>query len=128
MNKNFSLFPLVKPVQAQTKAWVFINENCVQDGTATIQGIGCMLANVFSVILTLIGITGFVMIIYSAFIMLTSAGKSQQVEKSRNTITFAIIGIILALSAFIIINIIANFTGVSVIKSFVIPGSETIWF
>lgn len=128
MNKNFSLFPLVKPVQAQTRTWTLINENCVKDGTATIQGIGCMLANVFSVILTLIGITGFVMIIYAAFIMLTSAGKSQQVEKSKNTITFAIIGIILALSAFIIINIIASFTGVKVLKSFSIPGSERDWF
>jgi len=127
MNKNFSLFPIVKPVQAQASSWEQINANCVVDGVATIQGIGCMLANVFSVVLTLIGLAGFVMIIYAAFIMLTSAGKSQQVEKSKNTITFAIIGIVLALSAFIIINLLASFTGIEILKSFSIPGSERDW-
>ena len=127
MNNNLSLFPLVKPVQAQTEHWKFINENCVKDGTATIQGIGCMLANVLSSVLILIGMAGFIMIIYAAFTMLLSAGKSQQVEKSKNTITFAIIGIVLALSAFIIINFIASFTGINAIKTFLIPGSETDW-
>jgi hypothetical protein len=67
------------------------------------------------------------MIIYSAFNLLLSAGKSQEVEKSQKTITFAIIGIILALSAFIIINIIASFTGIDLIKSFTIPGSQKNW-
>ena len=128
MNKNFSLFPIIKPVQAQTQSWAIINPNCVQDGTATIQGIGCVLANVLSVVLTLIGIAGFVMIIYAAFIMLLSAGQSQQVEKSQKTITFAIIGIILALSSFIIINLLANFTGIGIIKSLSIPGSGKNWF
>jgi phage shock protein PspC (stress-responsive transcriptional regulator) len=128
MNNNFSLLPLVKPIQAQTSDWQSINENCVQDGTATIQGIGCVLANVLSVVLTLIGIAGFVMIIYAAFTMLLSAGKSQQVDKAKNTITFAIIGIILALSAFIIINLLASFTGIDTLKSLSIPGSERNWF
>jgi hypothetical protein len=127
MKKNFSLFPLVKTVQAQTDSWENISPNCVVDGTATIQGIGCLLANVLSVILTVIGLAGFVMVIYAAFIMLTSAGKSQQVEKSRNTITMAIVGIILALSSFIIINLIANFTGISTLRTLIIPGSGTIW-
>jgi threonine/homoserine/homoserine lactone efflux protein len=80
------------------------------------------------VVLTLIGIAGFVMIIYAAFNLLLSAGKSQEVEKSKNTITFAIIGLILALSAFIIINLISSFTGIDFIKSFVIPGSQKDWF
>lgn len=128
MNILLSIFPIVKPVQAQTQSWERINENCVQDGVATVQGIGCMLANILSVFLTLIGFAGFVMIIYAAFNLLLSAGKSQQVEKTKNTITFAIIGIILALSAFIIINIIANFTGIDVIRNFSIPGSEKDWF
>ena len=56
-----------------------------------------------------------------------SGGKSQEVEKSKNSITFAVIGIILALSSFIIINLIAEFTGISILKNFTIPGSETNW-
>lgn len=127
MIQTLSFFPLVKPVQAQTKKWDEINTNCTIEGVATVQGIGCLLANTLSIVLTLIGIAGFVMIIYAAFNLLLSAGKSQEVEKSKNTITFAIIGLILALSAFIIINLIANFTGIEMIKSFIIPGSEKNW-
>lgn len=128
MNKSFSFFPIVKPVQAQTKNWTDINTGCVVDGVATVQGVGCVLANILSIALTLIGLAGLVMIIYAAFTLLLSAGKSQQVEKSKNTITFAIIGIILALSAFIIINLLAEFTGISIIKNLSIPGSGKDWF
>jgi VIT1/CCC1 family predicted Fe2+/Mn2+ transporter len=125
MNKNFQLFPIIKPVQAQTETWQ--EGVCVIDGVATVQGIGCLLANVLSVFLTLVGIAGFVMIIVAAFTFLLSAGKSQQVEKAKNTITMAIVGLILALSSFIILNLIASFTGISIIRSLSIPGSSTPW-
>lgn len=128
MNRAISLFPIVKQVRAQTKEWQSISEHCVVDGVATIQGIGCLLANVLSVALRLLGLAGFVMIIYAAFNLLMSAGNSQKVEESKKTITFAIIGIILALSAFIIINLIASFTGVSLVKEFTIPSSQKDWF
>lgn len=121
------MFKIVKPVYAQTQAWENINGACVKDGVATVQGIGCMIANVFSVALTLLGIAGFIMIIYAALNMMLSGGNSQAVEKSKNTITFAVVGIILALSSFIIINIIASFTGINTIRDFVIPGSQTNW-
>ncbi len=127
MNKSFSFFPIVKQAQAYTKEWQDISEYCVVNDVATIQGIGCLIANILAVTLRLLGLAGFVMIIYAAFTLLLSAGKSQQVEKSKNTITFAIIGIIMALSAFIIVNLIANFTGVSLIRTFTIPSSEKQW-
>lgn len=127
MNKSFSFFPIVKQAQAYTKEWQDISEYCVVNDVATIQGIGCLIANILAVTLRLLGLAGFVMIIYAAFTLLLSAGKSQQVEKSKNTITFTIIGIIMALSAFIIVNLIANFTGVSLIRTFTIPSSEKQW-
>jgi len=121
------MFKIVKPVHAQTQEWSEISGACVNNGVATVQGIGCMIANVFSIALTLLGITGFVMIIYAALNMMLSGGNSQAVEKSKNTITFAVVGIILALSSFIILNLISSFTGINIIQDFVIPGSETNW-
>lgn len=119
---------IIPEAQAQTQQWSTINSACVsQDGVATIQGIGCLLANVFSVFLTILGIVGFIMIIYAAFNLMVMGGNSQATEKSKNTITYAVIGIILALSAFIIINLIASFTGLEIIKDFVIPGSGKDW-
>lgn len=119
---------LIPQAYAQTQEWADISQGCVSsDGVATVQGIGCLLANVFSVALTALGIAGFIMIIYAAFNMMIMGGNSQATEKSKNTITFAIIGIILALSSFIIINIISSFTGIEIIKNFSIPGSGKNW-
>ena len=86
-----------------------------------------MLANVFSIALTALGIAGFIMIIYAAFNMMIMGGNSQATEKSKNTITMAVVGIILALSSFIIVNLISDFTGLEVIKNFTIPGSAKNW-
>lgn len=118
---------LIPQAYAQTSSWESINANCVNNGVATIQGLGCMLSNVLSVSLTLLGIAGFVMIIYAAFNMMIMGGNSQATEKSKSTITYAVVAIILALSAFIIINLISEFTGVEAIKNFFIPGSGRDW-
>jgi NADH:ubiquinone oxidoreductase subunit 6 (subunit J) len=118
---------IVKQAYAQTQEWTAISPGCVSGDTATIQGIGCLLANVLSVSLTVLGIAGFIMIIYAAFNMMVMGGNSQATEKSKNTITFAIVGIILALSSFIIINLISEFTGIEAIKNFSIPGSAKNW-
>jgi hypothetical protein len=118
---------LIPQAYAQTETWETINVNCVNNGVATIQGFGCMMANVLSVFLTVLGIAGLIMIIYAAFNMMLMGGNSQATEKSKNTITMAVVGIILALSAFIIINLIAEFTGIDAIKNFSIPGSGKNW-
>jgi hypothetical protein len=118
---------IIPQAYAQTDRWEAINENCVNSGVATIQGLGCMLANVLSVALTMLGIAGFIMIIYAAFNMMVMGGNSQATEKSKSTITYAVVAIILALSAFIIINLISDFTGVTAIKNFFIPGSGKDW-
>ena len=118
---------IVKQAYAQTQTWTEISPGCVNGDVATIQGVGCLIANIFSVSLTVLGIVGFIMIIYAAFNMMIMGGNSQATEKSKSTITFAIVGIILALSSFIIINLISNFTGIEAIKTFAIPGSGKNW-
>ncbi len=119
---------IISQAYAQTQEWSEISSGCVsQDGVATIQGVGCLVANILSIALTVLGIIGFIMIIYAAFNLMLMGGNSQATEKSKNTITYAIIGIVLALSSFIIINLIASFTGIEVIKNFSIPGSGKNW-
>lgn len=118
------MLALPTPAQAQTSEWT---KKCVAgaDGdVATIQGLECLIANVFSVILTLIGIAGFIMMFIGAFQWLVTAGSSKGVESARNTITYAVVGLVVALSAFIILNLIASFTGISTITRFIIPNSD----
>lgn len=132
---NFATFlilfsVLVTPVQAQTSEWGGV---CVGDPSdlgvdasevATFQGLECLIANVFTVIITLIGLAGFVMFIVGSFRWMLSGSNSGGAEKARNTMTYAVVGIVVALSAFIIINLIANFTGVQTITRFIIPASD----
>lgn len=88
---------------------------------ATLQGFECLIANVFSVIISVIGISGFAMFIIGAFRWMLSGNDSKGVETAKNTMTFAIIGIVVAISGFIILNLIASFTGIGAILHFRIP-------
>ena len=92
---------------------------------ATIQGIQCLLANVLSIAVSGIGLVGFAMLIFGSFKILLAGSNTQSMESGKGTITLAVVGLIVALSAFIILNFIATFTGVNAIKNFQIPGSNT---
>ena len=70
---------------------------------------------------------GFVMLIVGAFKWMLSGGNSQATEKARGTITYAVVGLIVALSSFIVLNLISDFTGMKTILKFVIPPSTTQW-
>ncbi len=116
-------------VNAQTVDWntreAELGVVCSVNGVATIQGIMCLLANVISVFLTLVGLAGFVMLVFGSIKWLMSGGNSQSLESSKKIITFAFIGLFLALGSVLIINIIASFTGINVIERFFIPSSDT---
>lgn len=114
-------------VVAQTREWsgvcVYSDEEGETD-VATIQGLECLIANVFTVILSLIGFSALVMFIIASFKWMISGGNSKGIESAKGTLTYAVVGIIVALSAFIILNFIAQFTGVSVVTQFRIPTSD----
>ena len=129
-------FSLTTPNKAlaQTEKWEDLEQDiggsagyCVVDGVATIQGTMCLLANLLSVALTFIGLAGFIMMIVGSLTWLVSGGNSQNLEKAKKTMTFAIIGLVVALSSYIIINIIASFTGIDIIKQFVLPSSDEVF-
>lgn len=119
---------------AQTAFWggVCVGQGSTSDGVsrtdvATLQGLQCMMANILSIFLTAMGIAGFIMIIIASFRWMLSGGKAQEVEKAGKTIVFVVAGLLLALSSFIILNLLAEFTGIKTILNFVIPSSQTVW-
>lgn len=121
----FFLQMTVVPAQAQLIDWSNTNaeDSCVrtvglQDGensteveVATIQGIGCLVRNVLAVATTFIGLAAFVMFVMGAFLYLISGGQTKHTDAAKQTITYAVIGIVVALMAFFILNLIATFTG-----------------
>lgn len=125
------LISVASPVFAQTQEWsgVCVGPADLNPGTdasdvATIQGVQCLLANGFSVIITIIGLAGFVMFIVGSFRYLLSGGNTKGTETAKNTFTFMVVGIIVALSGFIILNLISSFTGIDNITKFIIPSSD----
>lgn len=110
--------------QAQTSVWGGVCVGGADSDVATIQGAQCLIANVFMVIITLIGLVGFVMFLVGAIQWMVSGTNAQGVQKARSTMLYSVVGLVVALSAFIIINLIADFTGVNVIRNFQIPTSS----
>lgn len=84
----------------------------------TIQGLECLVANILANVITLIGIASFVMFLLGGFRYLTAGANAKGMEAGKNSISFAILGIILALASFLILNILAEVTGVKTILQF----------
>lgn len=62
--------------------------------------------NVVNFALSFLGILAVVIIIYGGFLYVTDAGKAEQSEKGKKAITFSIIGILIILGSFAIVNTI----------------------
>lgn len=104
-----------------TNSWT--DGYCVQNDVATIQGFQCLIANVLSVFIPIIGLTAFVVIIAASFKYMLAGSNSKNVEESRKMITYAIIGIVVALSAVIIMSVLSAFVGIDLTRIW-IPDSN----
>ncbi len=113
--------------------WNSVIPKCVQDvpikddkdiiiGTAkdvaTLNCIPAVVQNVIYAAFVFAGIVAVILIIYSGIKFILSGGDPKQVEGARKTMTYAIIGFIVILLSFVILNLISNVTGVGCIKLF----------
>jgi hypothetical protein len=114
---------LATPAYAQGKEWT--EGICVRNGVATIQGVQCLLGNILTIAISGIGLVGFIMLIVGSFRYLLSGGNAKGVDGGKQTMTFAIIGLVVALTSFMILQLVADFTGVKSILNFHLPSSET---
>lgn len=89
---------------------------CLVDGVATIQCIPYIFQNLINIALIFCGIVAVAFIIVAGFKLQQSGGDTKQVESAKGTLTYAIIGLILVLLSFFIINLISYITGVDCIK------------
>lgn len=123
-----SFFIFAKPVGAAEWSGVCVGKSgTAAEDVATLQGIQCLVANILINFLTIIGMAGFVMLIYGSLMWLLSGGSSSNIEKAKKTFTFAIVGLIVALSSFIIVRLVSQFTGVASIVDFFLPTSDKTW-
>lgn len=82
--------------------------NGVNPGGGTTNDLNTMIKSVLNWIFGIIGIVAVVMIILGGFNMMTSAGDPGKVKKGKDTILYGIIGLVIAILAFAIVNFVIN--------------------
>lgn len=113
------VFPFVSVSNVTAAEWT--EGDCVKDGdVATIGGIRCVVENILGVVIAFIGIGVLVMLVYGGYQFLMSGGDPKGIQGAKGTITYALLGLIIALCSWFIIALIANFTGAEQITNFVI--------
>ena len=116
-----------QPWKGPSEGGVCVYEAQFDSGTAnvaTLQGLQCLIANVLGLAVTFIGLIAFGIFIISGFQIMLSGGNSKGLDAAKGSMTYAVVGLVVALSAFIILNLISSFTGIN-FTNFVIPGPST---
>lgn len=103
------------------KEWEKIVPECTTE-VANIKCLEALFVNLVSVAVSLASLALFVMLVLGGFKYLTSAGDPKAAESARNTMKYAVIGLVVIIGSFIILQAIKWFTGVDVLK-FEIPVS-----
>lgn len=96
--------------------------SCLENtDVATIQCLEPMFQNVVGAVMALTGVGLFVMLVVGGFTFLLSGGDPKKLEAARGTLTNAVIGLVVIVTAFLIIKTIALYTGVDKVTEFTIP-------
>ncbi len=86
----------------------------MSDDVPTLQALEGVFGNAVNAILGFAGIVLFIMLILGGFSYISSGGDPKKVESARNTLTYAIGGVIFIALAYLILKFIEVFTGAPV--------------
>lgn len=75
------------------------------DTTSSFQGVLTKIINIFSII---VGVIAVIMIIFGGFRYITSGGQQEGVKNAKNTILYALIGLVIVALAQIIVKFVLN--------------------
>ncbi len=101
------MFAPLFQVHAQAlQNWDSGPESCIVDGVPTLKCFEIVFGNILVMASSLIGLTLFIVFIIGSFNYLTSLGNPEKIKKAQGTLRYAIMGLILFVSAFLILKII----------------------
>ena len=98
--------------------WNIIVKDCVVNGVATLKCIPAVFQNVVNGLLIFSGIVAVFMILYAGYKYISAGGDPKQADSARNTLTYAVIGLVIILISFFIVNFISGITGTACIQQF----------
>ena len=91
------------------------------DTPAQLSDLEVVFANIVRAVLGLAGIVLFLMLLVGGFKYMTAGGDPKALDAAKKTLTYAIMGIVLVASAFLILRFIQEFTGIDVTNFRIIP-------
>ncbi|QWQ32309.1 pilin [Candidatus Minimicrobia naudis] len=74
----------------------------------SIDGDNGLIKTVVNVLLWAVGILSVIMIIFSGFRYITSAGDASKTKSAQNALTYSVVGLIVAILAYAIVNMVTN--------------------
>lgn len=99
--------------------WNNIIAGCINpQGIATLSCLPAVFQNIVNALLLFAGIVSFFLLMLAGIKLMLARGEAKQLEEARHTATYAIIGLILVLLSFMVLNLVAYFTGVDCIRFF----------
>lgn len=84
--------------------------------TDGVGGLDTYIGNILNALIPILGITTFIMVIVGGFTLLSSSGNPENVKKGQQIVTFAVIGLILTIVAWLTLRAIETITGAPVTK------------
>jgi hypothetical protein len=93
-------------ILADAKTSVQEGMNKTGVGTATTGDLGTMVSKITTAIFIVLGIVAVFVIILGGFNMMTSSGDPGKVKKGKDTILWGIIGLIVAILSYAIVNFV----------------------
>lgn len=91
---------------------------CVKTGVATLDCLPAIFLNLVTGLLMFVGTFALFLFIISGYKYMNAGGDPKTLEGARNTLIYAMLGLLIVLFSFLIINIISTVTGVECIKKF----------
>ena len=85
---------------------------------ATLQCIPVVFSYIVQAAVVFSGLVAVFFIVYAGIQFILSTGEAKQVEGAKKTMTYAILGLIVVLLSFLVVNFIAKVTGVNCITWF----------
>lgn len=101
------------PVFAQALTWDTCSETVDGQKVATLECIPVVIQNLVNFAIAFVGALAVIFIIISGIRYITSGGDPKQVEGAKKTMMYAIIGLIVVILSFFIVNFVATFAGVA---------------
>ena len=87
-------------------------------GSVTISCVIPVFTNVINAALVFAGVTAVIMLIIAGIKLILSGGEAKQAAAARQIITYTLVGLVLILLSFTVVNFISYLTNVGCIKTF----------